>query len=64
MIGTYNYLLYTNDTDFLQQNWAKYKHAMTFIYSKVQPLGLLNVTGIQDWARPQQGWNNSEANIM
>jgi hypothetical protein len=44
-IGTYNYLLYTNDTDFLLQNWAKYKRAMAFMYSKVQPFGLLNTAG-------------------
>jgi hypothetical protein len=64
MIGTYNYLLYTNDMDFLLLNWAKYKHAMTFIYAKVQPSGLLNTTGTRDWTRWQTGWNNSEANMM
>ena len=48
MIGTYNDLLYTNNTDFLQQNWAKYKHTMTLKYAKVQPPCLLNVTGTRD----------------
>jgi hypothetical protein len=64
MVGTYNYLLYSNDTAFLQQNWAKYLLAMNFIYGKVGASGLLNVTGIRDWARWQQGFNNSEANMM
>lgn len=64
MVGTYNYLLYSNDTAFLQENWAKYLKAMTYIYDKVGPSGLLNVTGIRDWARWQQGFNNSEANMM
>ena len=64
MIGTYNYLLYGNDTVFLQQNWPKYLKAMDFIYGKVGGSGLLNVTGIRDWARWQQGFNNSEANMM
>jgi glycogen debranching enzyme len=64
MIGTYNYILYTNDTTFLQQNWPGYLKAMDFIYDKVGPNGLLNVTGIRDWARWQQGFNNSEANMM
>lgn len=45
MIGTYNYLLYSNDTTFLQENWSKYLLAMKFIYGKVGPSGLLNVTG-------------------
>ncbi|TIA41438.1 Six-hairpin glycosidase [Aureobasidium pullulans] len=65
MIGTYNYVLYTNDTAFLSKNWDRYLHAMEFIYAKVhQPSGLLNVTGIRDWARWQQGFNNSEANMI
>jgi hypothetical protein len=64
MVGTYNYILYSNDTAFLQENWAKYLKAMTYIYDKVGPSGLLNVTGIRDWARWQQGFNNSEANMM
>ncbi|KAJ9631871.1 hypothetical protein H2203_000271 [Taxawa tesnikishii (nom. ined.)] len=65
MIGTYNYVLFTNDTAFLNQNWAKYLAAMEYIYGKVhQPSGLLNVTGTRDWARWQQGFNNSEANMI
>jgi hypothetical protein len=64
MIGTYNYMLYKNDTAFVQQNWAKYLKAMTYIYSKVQPSGLLNSTGTRDWARWQTGGNLTEANVI
>ncbi|KUI69286.1 hypothetical protein VM1G_05479 [Cytospora mali] len=64
MIGTYNYLLYTNDTDFLAQNWDGYLAAMKYIYAKVQPSGLLNVTGTRDWARWQTGFNMSEAQMI
>ena len=64
MIGTYNYLLYTNDTDFLEMNWPKYLQAMDFIYGKVDESGLLNVTGLRDWARWQTGFNGSEPNMM
>ena len=64
MIGTYNYFLYTNDTAFLTQNWARYQHAMAFIYDKVDNSSLLNVTGIRDWARWQQGFHNTEANMI
>lgn len=65
MIGTYNYLLYTNDTAFLARNWAGYLAAMDHIYAKVQPSsGLLNVTGTRDWARWQTGFNMSEAQMI
>lgn len=65
MVGTYNYVLFTNDTDFLHRNWDGYRRAMDFVYGKVTyPSGLLNVTGIRDWARWQQGFNNSQAQMM
>lgn len=65
MIGTYNYVLYTNNTDFLLENWDGYQLAMDYIYGKVTyASGLLDVTGIRDWARWQQGYNNSEAQMM
>ena len=65
LIGTYNYILYTNDTAFLEKNWAKYEYALEFVYNKVlQPLGLLNVTGTRDWARQATGGNSSEPNMI
>ncbi|EAU36292.1 conserved hypothetical protein [Aspergillus terreus NIH2624] len=65
MIGTFNYVLYTNDTDFLLKNWNKYQKAMDYIYQKVDhSSGLLNVTGTRDWARWQQGFNNTEAQMI
>jgi hypothetical protein len=64
MIGTFNYLLYSNDTEFLLSNWPKYLKAMDFIYAKVLPPGLLNVTGLRDWARWQTGGNSTEPNSM
>ncbi|KAJ5085441.1 hypothetical protein N7532_010212 [Penicillium argentinense] len=65
MIGTHNYVLYTNDTAFLQKNWDRYVLAMEFIHGKMTYLsGLLNVTGTRDWARWQQGYNNTEAQMI
>lgn len=65
MIGTYNYVLYTNDTTWLESNWPRYEQAMEYVYSKVlQPLGLLNVTGTRDWARQATGGNASEPNMI
>ncbi|KAF3761761.1 family 78 glycoside hydrolase [Cryphonectria parasitica EP155] len=64
MIGTYNYLLFTNDTAFLAENYDGYLRAMDFIYGKVLAPGLLNVTGTRDWARLQTGFNMSEAQMI
>jgi hypothetical protein len=65
LIGTYYYILYTNDTAFLETNWPRYSKALEYTYAKVlQPLGLLNVTGTRDWARVTQGGNNTEANVI
>jgi hypothetical protein len=66
MIGTYNYMLYTNDAAFVQKNWARYKRAMEYVYAKVEVngSGLFNQTGTRDWARWQTGFNNTEANVI
>jgi uncharacterized protein (DUF608 family) len=65
LIGTHTYVLYTNDTQFLIQNWPKYQRAIKYIYDKVDAKsGLLNVSGNRDWARWSQGGNNTEANMM
>jgi hypothetical protein len=37
MIGTYNYVLYSGDVSFAQQNWAGYQQAMQFMLDKVSP---------------------------
>lgn len=68
MIGTYNYVLYTNDTAFLHKNWPAYRRAMDYIYGKVQPHpsgnNLLHVTGLRDWARWQTGGTQSSAQML
>ena len=64
MIGTYNYYLYTNDSTFLSLNWQGYQIAMGYITGKIDNSSLLNVTGIRDWGRWQQGFHNTEANTI
>lgn len=65
LIGTYYYVLYTNDTEFLDKNWPRYTRAVDYVLGKIlQPLNLLNVTGTRDWARMTQGGNNTEANVI
>jgi len=67
MIGTYNYMLYSNDTAFFDRNWPAYIDAMNYIYSKVlsgSGGGLLNVTGTRDWARIATSGNTTQANVI
>lgn len=66
MIGTYNYVLYTNDTAFLAYNWAGYQRAMAFITAKQKQAdaNLLDVTGVRDWARLNVGSNMTEGQVI
>ncbi|RAL09929.1 Six-hairpin glycosidase [Aspergillus homomorphus CBS 101889] len=48
MVGTYNYILYTNDTDFLETNWAGYKKAMDYIYGAELATWAGDTTGLSD----------------
>ncbi|KZT00384.1 glycoside hydrolase family 78 protein [Laetiporus sulphureus 93-53] len=64
LIGTYNYYLYTGDTEWLQGMWSNYTKAMQYLANKVDDTGLLYVTGTGDWGRLWQGGYNSEANAI
>jgi uncharacterized protein (DUF608 family) len=64
LVGTYNYVLYSDDMNFILKNWAKYVRAMDYILEKVKATGLCNIDGTRDWARWNQGGENSEANMM
>ena len=63
-IGTYDYLLFSNDKTFLSSIYSRYTTAMAFITSKIDGTGMLDVTGVSDWGRLSQGGHNTEANIM
>ena len=64
MIGTYNSFLYTNNTAFLASNWEGYGLAMGYITAEIDNGSLLNVTGLRNLARWQQGLHNTEANAF
>lgn len=64
LVGTYNYMLYTADAEFVQRNWDRYKRATDYIYAKVDETDLLNQTGTRDWARWHTGFNNTAANVL
>lgn len=63
--GTYLTYLYSGDKTWLDSVWPKYKTALTYIIGKIDPSGLLNVTGTADWGpRVGQGGQNIEANSL
>ncbi|KAF8890923.1 Six-hairpin glycosidase [Infundibulicybe gibba] len=64
LIGTYNYHLYSGDTDWLHQIWTNYTKAVAFLEGKVDRTGLINITGLRDWARLGGGGYNAEGNAI
>ncbi|KZT68695.1 glycoside hydrolase family 78 protein [Daedalea quercina L-15889] len=64
LVGTYTYVLYSGDFEWLQEVWSNYTRGVKFLASKVDETGLLNVTGTLDWGRLGQGGYNSEANAL
>ncbi|TFK47182.1 Six-hairpin glycosidase [Heliocybe sulcata] len=64
LIGTHNYYLYSGDVQWLQTVWTNYTKAVQFLENKVDSSGLMNVTGLRDWARLGGGGHNSEGNAL
>ena len=64
LIGTANYYQYSHDKTWLDSEWSNYQRALAFSLAKVQPDGLMSVTGTADWARGDQGGENIEANAL
>ena len=59
-----NYHLFSGDTDWLLDVWANYTKAVAFLEGKVDASGLMNVTGLRDWARQGGGGHNAEGNAI
>lgn len=59
-----NYYLYTEDTAWLKQIWTNYTRAVAFLEGKVDKTGLINITGLRDWARLGGGGYNAEGNAL
>ncbi|KAF9259566.1 Six-hairpin glycosidase [Marasmius fiardii PR-910] len=65
LIGCYNYHLYSGDTSTLQTLWKNYTRAVAYLEGKVDAKkGLMNVTGLRDWARLGGGGINAEGNAI
>ena len=64
LVGTHNYWLYSGDLDWVKTVWSNYTKAVGFVTAKVGPSGLMNVTGLRDWARLGGGGINAEGNAL
>jgi hypothetical protein len=51
LIGTYDFVLFTGDMDFLNSIWEQYIRAMNFVISKIDSTGMMSVTGSGNWGR-------------
>lgn len=66
LIGTYSVYLYTGDLNFVEQVWANYTFALSFLQSQVDDTGLMNVPTSfdNDWGRVDGQGHNSAANAL
>jgi glycogen debranching enzyme len=64
LIGTFNYYLFSGDDAWLADVWANYTKAVAYVEGKVDSSGLMNVTGLRDWARQGGGGHNAEGNAI
>lgn len=64
LIGAHNYYTYSGDLDWLQTIWTNYTKAVAFLEGKVDNSGLMNITGLRDWARKGGGGHNAEGNAL
>ena len=65
MIGTYDYVLYSNDISYLKSVWAGYKQAMTYITGKIDSTGLIDITGTSNWGRAaSESGHTTDGNML
>lgn len=64
LVGTYFYVLYSGDMEWLEKNWEGYKAALEVSIAKVDETGLLHVSSVLDWIRPGMTGHNIEASSL
>ncbi|OLN95453.1 hypothetical protein CCHL11_09471 [Colletotrichum chlorophyti] len=64
LLGTYNYVKYSGDVDWLAKRWPAYLKALNVSIEKVDHTGLLHVTSGADWLRPGMTGHNLEASAI
>ncbi|KUJ10094.1 Six-hairpin glycosidase, partial [Mollisia scopiformis] len=64
LVGTYYYVLYSGDLDWLKSRWNAYLVALAISVNKVDETGLLHVSSVNDWIRPGMTGHNVEASSI
>ncbi len=64
LAATYDYMLYTDDVDWLDGVWGNYQKAIDFSLAKVDANGLLSITGTSDSVRILAKGENLIANVL
>ena len=64
LLGTYYYILYTGDMDWLETRWRAYTRALAVSISKVDDKNLLHVSSTYDWNRWGMTGHNVEASAI
>jgi hypothetical protein len=61
LLGLYYYYKYTGDTDFVAEQWSRFKFAMSYSLSYVDESGLAYIpVNNPDWLRNDMGYHNIE----
>lgn len=64
LLGTYDYVLYSNDSAWLEQKWPQYLRALQVSTAKVDSKNLMHVTSSYDWNRHGMDGHNLEATAI
>ncbi|KAI1075879.1 Six-hairpin glycosidase-like protein [Whalleya microplaca] len=64
LLGTYDYVLYSGDIDWLREHWTAYKRALNVSTAKIDSHNLMHVSTPFDWNRHGMGEHNVEANAI
>ncbi|KAI1847213.1 hypothetical protein JX266_006753 [Neoarthrinium moseri] len=64
LLGTYDYVLYSGDIDWMRQKWPAYLRALRISTSKIDSKNLMHVTSTFDWNRHGMGGHNIEATAI
>jgi hypothetical protein len=64
LVGTYYYVLYSGDLDWLKERWQAYTRALAISIGKVDEFNLLHVSSTSDWNRWGMTGHNVEASAI
>ena len=64
LVGTYYYVLYSGDLDWLKERWPAYTRALGISIGKVDEFNLLHVSSTSDWNRWGMTGHNVEASAI